>query len=157
MNWKELNISAKYLWQFYMLLKKADDSYTRNYFEAIKEILEYHLPFDHTDVCKFVNNNDEFYNSEIKKNEIRKVIKELDINKAPGCDNINDEIIQMMYNTKPGAFVEIYNMIWETGKHPHNWKLTGLALIPKEGKDPSLVSDYRPICLLSIRARYLIK
>ncbi|GBM01866.1 Retrovirus-related Pol polyprotein from type-1 retrotransposable element R1 [Araneus ventricosus] len=49
------------------------------------------------------------------------------------------------------------NCCFENGIFPTKWKIANVTLIPKEGKDTSLPSSYRPICLLSCWEKVLDK
>lgn len=45
--------------------------------------------------------------------------------------------------------LKLFNLIWETGQLPSDWKNTIIVPIIKPGKDPSDPSSNRPIALTS--------
>ncbi|GBN33787.1 Putative protein in type-1 retrotransposable element R1DM [Araneus ventricosus] len=49
------------------------------------------------------------------------------------------------------------NTLMGYGYFPTIWKEARVALVPKEGKDPKMVTSYRPICLLSTWGKILDK
>lgn len=85
------------------------------------------------------------------------MIKETGHKKSPGYCSLNVKIIKIMANTNINVFVNSFNKIWDLGVYPDAWKITRVASIPKQGKDLSEPSSYRPICLLPIWAKVLDK
>ena len=66
--------------------------------------------------------------------------------KAPGPDEINNEIIKRM----PGSFhkmlVKAFIKLWKAGVTPISWKESHIALMYKKG-DPTLLKNWRPVTL----------
>lgn len=60
-------------------------------------------------------------------------------------------------NSNRTLFIRILNNIWSTGIIPKDWKTANIALILKEGKDLSLPSGYRPVCLLNNWSKILVR
>ncbi|GBM53300.1 hypothetical protein AVEN_259292-1 [Araneus ventricosus] len=54
-------------------------------------------------------------------------------------------------------FIQIFNTCLSRGIFPDCWKRTRVALIPKEGKDLTLPTSYRPICLIPTWGKMLDK
>jgi hypothetical protein len=81
--------------------------------------------------------------------EIRNIIKYLPNNKATGPDNIPNKVIK---NLSKKALVQLHyiiNSIIKLQHFPKQWKIATVVPIPKQNKDPTNPSNYRPISLLS--------
>lgn len=85
----------------------------------------------------------------ILTSEIKMIIKELKMRKAPGEDNISNRVIKFF----PSEFIEIltkvFNSCLSISHFPSQWKIGKIVAIPKPGKDHSIPTNYRPISLLS--------
>lgn len=86
----------------------------------------------------------------IAKKELINAIKELNVKKSPGRDLITGQMIKELPATAVMHLLHILNAIIRTGFFPYSWKISQIIMIPKAGKDPTNVSSYRPISLLSI-------
>jgi hypothetical protein len=82
------------------------------------------------------------------EDEVTKAIKSLDIGKATGPDGISNKIIKETVTAISKPLAELFNKSFELGKVPIRWKEANLCPIFKKD-DKSLVSNYRPISLLS--------
>lgn len=81
--------------------------------------------------------------------ELARVIKRLPSGKAPGPDNIPNELIKIVAKRCPNLFLGTYNACLEYGFFPSVWKKARLVLLPKgPDRPPDLPSSYRPISLL---------
>ena len=47
----------------------------------------------------------------------------------------------------------LFNLVMVTGTQPTQWRMNRTMLLPKEGKDPSLAENYRPITIASLLSR----
>lgn len=70
-------------------------------------------------------------------------------NTAPGPDGIPKKILALVSGELRGSIKRLIDGCLRKGAFPDLWKKTSLILIPKEGKDGSRPSSYRPICLLN--------
>lgn len=70
--------------------------------------------------------------------------------KAPGLDNLGKETLQNIPDISLSNLAVIYNNCLRAAYFPKSWKQALQVLIPKPGKDPSLVTSYRPISLLNL-------
>ena len=79
--------------------------------------------------------------------EIRKLIKCLDINKAPGSDGISNYMIKKTINILAPILVKLFNDCMKEGIFPSALKIASIVPIHKGGpkEDPT---NYRPISLL---------
>ena len=84
----------------------------------------------------------------ITVDEIKKTLKTTNGTKAPG----KDEIASICYKAAPDALLQeladIFNACIKYKYEPQAWKEAIIILIPKDGKDHSHPSGYRPISLL---------
>ena len=88
-------------------------------------------------------------NSPFTTTEIEKCIKLLKNNKAPGIDHIINEYIKHTSTRMIHIYVDIFNIILNTGKIPTNWSKGIIIPIYKNKGDPKEPINYRPITLLS--------
>lgn len=70
--------------------------------------------------------------------------------KAPGIDNITNEILKQAVITIPSFFLDLFNNCLQSGSFPRPWKQALAKFILKSPeKIPQIPKSYRPICLLS--------
>ena len=93
-------------------------------------------------------NNDDCINDDFNMSEMRNVLKEMK-NSSPGKDDIYLIMIKNMPNKALVYLLNLYNDIWKTSSFPHQWYEVIQIPILKPGKDPTQVTSYRPISLLS--------
>lgn len=81
--------------------------------------------------------------------ELLQAADRLPSGKAPGPDNVPNEIIKLAAHRFPNVFLAAYNACANTGHFPAIWKRARLVLIHKgQGKPYESPSSYRPISLL---------
>lgn len=134
---------------------KDDGTYTENYEEGRRLVLEHNFKFIEEDVYKFINDN--IYNKDIEISEVEKIIGEIKNNKAPGYDGITGEMVKAIFKMDKDHFVKLLNVIWNSGRFPNIWKMIMVVLIPKVKKDPHSRDSYRPICLLPVWGKVMDK
>lgn len=76
-------------------------------------------------------------------------------NKAPGHDNITNALLRHCPPSYVTCLTRLFNLILKHGYIPKLWKFAHVVMIPKEGKDLSLPSSYRPISLLPSQPKVL--
>ncbi|GBN06592.1 hypothetical protein AVEN_226355-1 [Araneus ventricosus] len=84
----------------------------------------------------------------IAQEEVKTVMDDMDINKYLGQFGLTLGIIRELFFLDAAWFTELFNDCTRQGVFPDFWKIAKVLLIPKEGKDLTEVSAYRPICLL---------
>lgn len=84
--------------------------------------------------------------------EVRKRIKKLKPNGAPGLDGIRKKHLFALEGS-PGLLAGLFNCLVWTGHYPEVWKRNVTPMIPKEGKDLSQPGGWRPITLDSVLTR----
>ena len=80
---------------------------------------------------------------------MRKVIKNLKPNKAPGYDGVTNCMIKQLPLNFVNHLVAIYNSSLELQHFPTCWKKAGVVTIPKQGKVPKFPQNRRSISFLS--------
>ena len=97
----------------------------------------------------------------VSGNEVRKVIKSLKHNKAPGHDGVTNSMVKQLPCHFVNHLVVIFNSALRLQHFPDTWKKANVVTIPKQGKDPKTPQNRRPISLLSslgkIYERILLK
>ena len=88
------------------------------------------------------------------KAEIRKAVKQLKNNKAPGPDGIPAEAIKADTETSVNMLHELFTEIWRAEDIPEEWKEGHIIKLPKKG-DLSACGNYRGIMLLSAPGKVL--
>ena len=94
---------------------------------------------------KSVDDHEEF----ISINELDRIIKNLDIKKAPGLDSINNKLIKYLRPALLKFLHFFFNLYINFGIHPLNWKIAKVIMLHKAGKPEDLEGSYRPLSLTS--------
>ncbi|GBN91421.1 RNA-directed DNA polymerase from mobile element jockey [Araneus ventricosus] len=130
-------------------IRMENGEYTKNFRDSIQVVLEHH----------FIRSEDGIVEKQVKINmnfqvitqeEVKTVMDDMDINKFPGPDGLTLGVIRELFFLDPAWFTELFNDCIRQGVFSYYWKIAKVILIPKEGKDLTEVSAYRPTCLLSI-------
>ena len=90
-------------------------------------------------------------------NELDRIIKNVDIKKAPGLDPINNKLIKHL---KPALlkFLHLFfNLCINFGIHPANWKIEKVIMLHKAGKPEDLAGSSKPLSLTSCLGKLLEK
>jgi len=92
----------------------------------------------------------------ILQEEVRRAIKELSRNKAPGADDIPIELVKESGEQGVRVLTALCNSIWQSGVWPKDWKRSVYIPIPKKG-DSSRCENNRTIALISHTSKILLK
>ncbi|GJQ83619.1 hypothetical protein Trydic_g19943, partial [Trypoxylus dichotomus] len=87
--------------------------------------------------------------------ELRTVMGSLAQRRAPGPDNITNEILKLVYQHSPHLLLDMYNECLAAGVFATRWKVARLVLITKKQGDPDDPSTYRPLCMLDTAGKVL--
>ncbi|GBM02708.1 RNA-directed DNA polymerase from mobile element jockey [Araneus ventricosus] len=129
---------------------------TNTYKDSRNEILKFHFPYISDDGIIESTSLNTDNQCKFTIEEIPTVIDSLEDNKSPGIDGLTNGIIKELFYADKWWFAKVMNCSFENnGIFPTKWKIANVTLIPKEGKDTSLPSSYRPICLLSCWGKVL--
>ena len=88
--------------------------------------------------------------------DVESTLKTLQTGKAAGPDAINNRILKELADPLSLPLSGIFNYSLSAGKLPSVWKLANVTSIHTKD-DPSDVSNYRPISLLSTIGKVLEK
>jgi len=80
--------------------------------------------------------------------EIQKTTKSLKNGKAPGPDNIVNELLKCSASVTSTPVAFLFNKSLNKGSIPENWRNASVIFLYKKG-DPKEPKNYRPISLLS--------
>ena len=88
--------------------------------------------------------------------EVATMLKSLQLGKAAGPDAINNRVLKELAKPLSFPLSDLFNFSLTSGKVPLIWKEADVTPIFKKD-DPSVVSNYRPISLLSAVGKVLEK
>ena len=88
--------------------------------------------------------------------EVETMLKSLQLGKATGPDAINNRVLKELAKPLSFPLSDLFNFSLTSGKVPLIWKVANVTPIFKKD-DPSVVSNYRPISLLSTVGKVLEK
>ena len=77
----------------------------------------------------------------------QEIVKHLSNNRAPGPDEINNELLKHLPPSMHQAIHKLFVLMWLTGTTPDSWKESNTILLHKNSE--SLLENYRPIALAS--------
>ena len=92
----------------------------------------------------------------ITPEEVEQTLKSLPLGKAAGHDLINNRLLKELAQPLSFPLCDLFNFSLSSGKVPKIWKQANVSPIHKKN-DPSDVSNYRPISLLSTVGKVLEK
>ena len=87
--------------------------------------------------------------------EVKLILKSLKLGKAAGPDAVNNRILKELALPLSVPLADLFNLSLCKGKVPNIWKEANVTPIKKD--DPSMISNYRPIALLSTIGKVLEK
>lgn len=87
--------------------------------------------------------------SPITAEELRKAIKQLKSEKAPGPDGLSNEFYKILAPQVIDTLVSVFNCLLEGRDLPLYFNSALLKVLHKPGRDPELPASYRPISLLN--------
>ena len=91
----------------------------------------------------------------VSEDDVLKIIKEINVSKSSGLDNVSSFIIKEAFGILPEVTF-MFNLSIRTSKFPNAWKRALVVPIPKSG-NLTKVQNYRPISLLPLPGKILEK
>ena len=85
----------------------------------------------------------------VEKEEVWKLMRKLDVNKAPGPDGISNWILKECCNQLVGKLYSLISRSLLQGKIPKDWKRANIVPIYKGGNKENPL-NYRPVSLISV-------
>ncbi len=89
----------------------------------------------------------------ITEREVKKRIRRLRKDAAPGPDGISPRLLQQLENSLAQQLEILFNKSIETGVVPRDWRTATVTPIFKKGTKGSS-GNYRPVSITSVRAKY---
>ena len=89
--------------------------------------------------------------------EVQETIRGIRVCKAPGPNGIPNRVLKHLPQRAVSLLVLIFNAIFLPHHFATEWKHARVISILKSGKDITLPSSHRPICLLDTIVNYLKK
>jgi hypothetical protein len=106
------------------------------------------LPFNHALPPIIFLTNHRLPSIQTSQAEVLKILKGLDITKANGSDGVSNRLLKETAEFISLPLSNLFNSSFTSGMVPLTWKESNICPIHKK-EDKSLVSNYRPIALLS--------
>ena len=88
------------------------------------------------------------YNKKFKLHDLRRSLRRSK-NSSPVVDQIHYQILKHLPTESLQLFLNLINEYWCDGTFPPSWREALIIPIPKPGKDPLRLVNYRPIALTS--------
>ena len=86
---------------------------------------------------------------EVTVEEVERVFRKVNPNKAMGPDSISGQIIKTFSKELAPVYFQIFNQSLSCHQVPDSWKAATICPVPKKSQPQSL-NDYRPIALTSV-------
>ena len=102
------------------------------------------------------NNLNEKSLEKFNRTEVLRIIKDINVSKSSGLDNISSFIIKEAFQILLPEVTHLNNLSIEKSNFPSAWKLALVIPIPKTG-DLTNVKNYRPISLFPLPGKILEK
>ena len=130
------------------------NNFDSNHFDEVNQFIEdnyeYFYPPEDPDDYRSDMDDDHDLVPDIDSDTLIKIVNFLKRGKAPGPDNIHNEVLRL--GTTTSLFhhlARLFTSSIQIGYIPTAWKLATLRMLLKPDKLPSLTTSYRPISLMS--------
>ena len=130
------------------------DHFDSNHLDDVNKFIEdnhrYFYPPEDPDDYRFDVGNDHELVADVDAPTLIKLVKFLKRGKAPGPDNMHNEVLRLGTTTSLyHHLARLFTSSIQLGYIPTAWKLATLRMLLKPDKLPSLTTSYRPISLIS--------
>ena len=127
-----------------------DSAHLNEVNQFIEDNSEYFYPLKDPDDYRSDMNDDHDLVANIDSDKLIRIVKFLKRGKAPGQDNIHNEVLRL--GTTTSLFhhlARLFTSCIQIGYIPTAWKLATLCMLLKREKLPSLTTSYWPVSLMS--------
>ena len=130
------------------------DHFDSNHFDDVNKFIEdnhrYFYPPEDPNDYRFDIGNEHELVADVDAPTLIKLVKFLNRGKAPGPDNMHNEVLRLGTTTSLyHHFARLFTSSIQLGYIPTAWKLATLRMLLKPDKLSSLTTSYRPISLIS--------
>ena len=134
---------------------KTDSEKAEMLNEFFKSVFTYENPgpLPDFDEYEYISELEDF---EIKMDEVKKLLSNLNINKATGPDGISPRILSMAAEELAQPITLLFRKSLQSGKLPSEWKMAYVSPIFKKGNKSS-VNNYRPVSLTCVVCKIMEK
>lgn len=87
--------------------------------------------------------------------ELKNAIRLCSRKSSPGSDGVSYQMLKNLGDTALLKLLSYYNTVWLTSSIPSQWKHAKIIPIPKPGKSPTSINNFRPIALTSAIGKVL--
>ena len=126
--------------------ERKANMFNQHFFRQFSSASQYDIDIDFS--------NDEIYDIDFSQNVVKQYLDDIDINKAQGPDNISGVVLKKYSKALCQPLSLIFQLIYNTGLVPHQWKLANVVPVFKKGNNKN-VSNYRPISLTCLKAKVM--
>ena len=108
--------------------------------------------------CPTLDNDErDMMNNEITENELLAALKLTQNNKSPGSDGLPAEFYKMFWHDIKEPLLNSIKYAHQTGLLSVTQREGIITLMPKKGKDTSLIKNWRPLSLLNVDYKLIAK
>ena len=93
--------------------------------------------------------SDSTFDIDLSASRVKPILDNLDINKAQGPEAISGAVLKNCSETLPYPLSILFNLSYNTGYIPQEWKLANVVPVHKKD-DKNKLTNYRPISLTSL-------
>ena len=157
---KCLNVENKLITSEAEILNEEKKFYQKLYSETdkVRETNELENKFLQNDkIPKLSEEDKQLCDAPITMKECSAALLELKNNKSPGCDGFSIEFYKFFWNKIQNFVYNSYLWSGQNNMLSTDQKRGIITLVPKKGKDPCKLKNWRPISLLNVDYKILTK
>ena len=143
-----LNVNGTLITNQKSILSEEKQFYEKLY--SKKEQINSTIDFFDNSLPKLSENDRNSCEGILTEQECVKAIKEMKNQKSPGSDGITTEFYKLFWNEIKEHFLKSINFSFQKQELTELQKQSIITLLPKPGKDTTLLENWRPISLLNV-------
>ena len=150
-----LNVKGNLITNQQSILSEEKKFYEKLY--SKKEQTDSNIDFFENSLPKLNENDSNSCEGEITDQECIEAIKEMKNQKSPGSDGITTEFYKLFWNEIKAYFLKSINFSFQKQELTELQKQSIITLLPKPGKDTTLLENWRHISLLNVDYKIITK